>query len=77
MPKLRSDYAPVPYTIDTVHLDFILNDDVTHVHSKLVLLPLHSAAVSPPLELNGRKDVHLVSLKVRMWAGCGWDQGSD
>ncbi|MEW5309288.1 MAG: hypothetical protein WDW38_001184 [Sanguina aurantia] len=65
VPKLRSDYTPVPYTIDTVHLDFNLNDDVTTVHSKLVLLPRHNAVgAAPPLELNGRKDVHLVSLKV-------------
>lgn len=32
----RKDYTPPPYMIDTVHLNFNLNEEVTHVTSKLV-----------------------------------------
>ena len=53
-----------------VHLDFILNEDATLVHSKLTLRTNHQLAHAPPLELNGRKDVELVSIKV-----VGGDEG--
>ncbi len=62
---LLTDYKQPLYWIDTVNLNFILNEDVTHVHSTLSLRPntAHDVA-GKPLVLNGRKDVKLVSLKV-------------
>lgn len=63
--KFRKDYEATPYLISNVYLDFILNEDVTHVHSKLSLKPNYKQDSSPPpLVLNGRKDVSLVSIKV-------------
>jgi aminopeptidase N len=63
--KFRKDYQPTPYLIDTVYLDFILNDDVTHVHSQLRMTPNYKqGSPPPPLVLDGRKDVSLVSIKV-------------
>ena len=63
--KFRKDYQPTPYLIDNVYLDFILNDDVTHVHSRLKLKPNYKqGSPPPPLVLDGRKDVSLVSVKV-------------
>lgn len=62
---VHADYAPPPFWIERVHLDFILNEDVTHVHSTLHLKPNYSTSTAPPLTLNGRKDVKVVSLKVR------------
>ncbi|GBF99643.1 hypothetical protein Rsub_12580 [Raphidocelis subcapitata] len=61
----RKDYKPTPYLIDTVHLDFDLNEDATTVTARLAMTPNHSDPVPPPLELNGRKDVRLVGLKVK------------
>jgi hypothetical protein len=60
----RKDYKPTPYTIDTVHLNFNLNEDVTTVTSRLAMVPKHSEAKPPPLFLNGRPDVKLVSVSV-------------
>jgi hypothetical protein len=62
--KFRKDYKPPPYLIDNVSLDFILNEDITHVHSILSLKPYNSADIPPALVLDGRKDITLVSLKV-------------
>lgn len=64
-PIFRKDYKAPPYLIDTVHLNFILNEDVTHVHSKLMLKPNYAEkGAAPPLFLNGRDDVKLVEVKV-------------
>ncbi len=63
-PIFRADYKPYPYSIDTVHLKFVLNEDVSHVTSTLKLKPNHSESSAPPLFLNGRPDVKLVSVKV-------------
>lgn len=52
--KYRKDYAPAPYLIDTVDLDFILNEDYTLVVSKLELKPNYSGDVPAVLFLNGR-----------------------
>jgi hypothetical protein len=63
----RKDYAPPPYLIDTVDLAFNLNEGATTVTAKLAMTPNYGAAsgaAPPPLVLNGRKDVKLVSLKV-------------
>lgn len=62
---LRKNYQPPPYMIDTVQLNFILNEDVTHVTSKLALKPNYAANGSTPaLTLNGRPDVKLVEVKL-------------
>jgi len=62
--KYRADYKPTPYLVDSVHLDFVLNEDVTHVHSKVAFKPNNSEAMPPPLVLDGRNDISLVSIKI-------------
>lgn len=47
------DYAPTPYLIPSVHLDFDLHEDSSVVKSKLRLVPNHGAAHPEPLFLNG------------------------
>ena len=55
------DYTPTPYLVDSVHLNFLLNEDVTRVESRLRLHPnaASSAAAAggtpPPLCLDGRE----------------------
>ena len=53
----------------------MLNEDVTHVHSTMRMRPNYPAgtAVPPPLLLDGRKDLTLVSLKVN---GAALPEGS-
>ncbi|EIE24754.1 aminopeptidase N, partial [Coccomyxa subellipsoidea C-169] len=59
------DYRPTPYLIKHVHLDFNLNEDSTRVTSRLSMLPNYGSAAAPPsLELDGRKDIKLVAVKV-------------
>jgi aminopeptidase N len=61
----RKDYSPPPYLVDTVHLAFNLNEEVTHVTSRLALKPNYTATGSTPaLMLNGRPDVKLVEVKL-------------
>jgi hypothetical protein len=74
---LSTDYRAPPFLVDTVNLDFILGEDVTHVHSRLSLVPNYDASSGavPELVLNGRKDVKLVSLKVGREAK-GWSCAS-
>jgi hypothetical protein len=56
--------------VDTVHLTFNLNEDVTHVTSKLALKPNYAEnGAAPPLFMHGRDDVKLVGLKVAGAAG--------
>jgi aminopeptidase N len=63
--KFRKDYTPTPYLINNVFLDFILNEDVTHVHSQMRMRPNYPSGTIPPeLLLDGRKDVKLVSIKI-------------
>lgn len=52
--KYRKDYTPTPYLIDTVNLDFILNEDVTLVVSKLQLKPNYSGDEPAPIFLDGK-----------------------
>lgn len=48
------DYAPTPYLIKHVNLDFLLNEDATRVKSLLSVLPNYGSASSPPsLVLDG------------------------
>jgi aminopeptidase N len=53
----RKDYKPPSYLVDSIHLNFILNEDVTRVESTLRLQPNFEAAAAgaerPPLFLNG------------------------
>ena len=55
------DYTPTPYLVDSVHLNFLLNEDVTRVESRLRLHPnaVSSSAAAggtpPPLCLDGRE----------------------
>jgi aminopeptidase N len=47
-PKHRKDYKPTPYLIDSVSLDFVLNEDVTQVTAVQKVRPNHTGA---PLSL--------------------------
>ncbi|KAK9918305.1 hypothetical protein WJX75_003036 [Coccomyxa subellipsoidea] len=61
----RKDYTPTPYLIKHVYLEFLLNEDSTHVISRLSMLPNYGSASAPPiLELDGRKDIKLLTVKV-------------
>ncbi|KAG2426656.1 hypothetical protein HXX76_012967 [Chlamydomonas incerta] len=66
--KFRKDYAPPPYLVSHVALNFDLRDDVSTVTSKLHMLPnygqLAAGSARPPLTLDGRKDVKLVAVAV-------------
>lgn len=63
--KFRKDYQPTPYLIETVHLDFQLQDEgKSVVKSKLLITPNPAAPKNAPLILNGRKDVELISVKL-------------
>ena len=47
----------MPYTVDTVHLNFVLNEDATRVESRMRVVPTHSSTngARPPMFLNGRE----------------------
>jgi hypothetical protein len=48
------DYKPTPYLIKHVDLVFQLNEDVTHVRSRLSMVPNYDSGASPPsLVLDG------------------------
>ena len=49
----RKDYMPTPYLIDSIHMDFLLHEDVTRVKSKLCLLPNYNGGKPPALVLDG------------------------
>ena len=49
------DYKPPGYTVDTIHLNFLLNDGVTRIESRMRMLPNHGEGERPPLFLNGRE----------------------
>lgn len=59
----HADYRPPPFLVESVHLDFVLGE-TTRVTSTLKLTPNYEGAAPPPLKLDGRKDVTLVSVKV-------------
>lgn len=61
----RKDYTPTPYLVDTVHLDFVLDEEVAKVTARQRLTPNHAAGGdAPALFLNGREDVKLEGVKV-------------
>ena len=55
---------PLAFVPEQVNLNFDLNEDVTTVTSTLAMVPNYKAGPPPPLVLNGRKNVELVSIKV-------------
>ncbi len=61
-PILRQDYRPPTYKLETVDLNFDLNEEVTHVTSQLVI-SLSSDVNGEPLHLDGR-GFDLVSIKI-------------
>jgi aminopeptidase N len=68
--KFRKDYTPVPYTVDTISMNFVLNEGTTRVESCLRMKPNTAAGTTQKsdlpshLFLDGREDVKLVSLKI-------------
>ena len=50
----RKDYSPTPYYINSIHMDFLLHEDVTRVKSKLCLLPNYNGGKPPALVLDGQ-----------------------
>lgn len=48
----RKDYAPTPYLISDVHLDFKLGEESTTVASKLSVQPNHEGN-TPEMSLDG------------------------
>lgn len=62
--KFRKDYCPVPYTVDTISLNFVLNEDSTRVEASMHM-KRHAVENKPtPLYLDGRKDLKLESLSI-------------
>ena len=57
----RKDYRPVPYTVETISLNFILNEDVTQVEAKM---RMQTETPSVPLFLDGREDLTLKSVAI-------------
>lgn len=57
------DYKKPDYYFDTVELKFLLDEDYTHVFSKIKVIPgVEGSSSSPPLVLDGR-DLKLISVK--------------
>lgn len=62
--KFRKDYAPVPYTVDTIHLNFDLHEEFATVHAKMHMKPHAVNGNKAPLFLNGRDDVALEGIAI-------------
>ena len=53
-PIAAQDYTPTPYLVDTVHLDFVLGEEVAKVNTRQRLTPNHATGgAAPALFLNG------------------------
>ena len=50
---LRRDYAPTPYLVDTVYLDFNLEEESTAVKSRLHVKPNYGGK-PPEMSLDGK-----------------------
>jgi hypothetical protein len=48
----RKDYKPPSYLVDTVHLDFVLNEDVSRVEATMHMQPNYTGE-RPDLFVNG------------------------
>jgi len=48
-----ADYRPPPFLVDSVHLDFVLDEAATHVSSRLTLRRNPAAPPDAPLRLDG------------------------
>ncbi|KMT02383.1 hypothetical protein BVRB_9g204960 [Beta vulgaris subsp. vulgaris] len=57
------DYKKPAYYCDTVELKFVLNEDKTHVYSKIYVVRADEASGSSPLVLDG-SDLKLISVNV-------------
>lgn len=57
------DYKKPAFYFDTVDLKFLLDEDKTHVFSKISVIPTDEASASSPLILDG-SDLKLISVKV-------------
>lgn len=56
----RKDYKAPLFSIETIKLNFILNEDVTTVHSSIKVVPKQNGEkAASELLLNGRNDVTL------------------
>lgn len=60
----RKNYKPTPYLVDQVFLSFDLNEDVTVVTSTMHMVPNYGNSGPPAMELNGRSDVVLETVKI-------------
>lgn len=54
-PSASQDYKPPSHLVDTIHLNFILNEGATRVESRMRVLPNHAAGERPSLFLDGRE----------------------
>ena len=61
--KFRADYAPVPYRIDALALNFDIYEEETLVTSTLTVVPEAGSASQPPFELDG-EDLELKSIEL-------------
>ncbi|KAL2902772.1 Puromycin-sensitive aminopeptidase, partial [Bienertia sinuspersici] len=57
------DYKQPAYYFDTVELKFLLDEDKTHVFSKISVFPADEASASSPLVLDG-SDLKLISVMI-------------
>ena len=72
--KFRKDYAPPPYRIDSLSLNFDIYEEETLVTSTLSILPhTEAAAASPPMELDG-EELELKSIEIN---GAALSEGTD
>lgn len=62
--KFRKDYAPVPYTVESISLNFILEEEATRVESSMRMKPHAVNGSKPELFLDGREDVKLLSASI-------------
>lgn len=49
------DYKPPTHLIDTIHLNFVLNEGASRVESRMRVLPNRPAGERPSLFLDGRE----------------------
>ena len=71
--KFRKDYTPPPYRIDSLSLNFDIQEDETLVTSTLTVLPAAGAGEGVPMELDG-EELSLRSIEID---GSPLTEGSD
>ena len=55
MERFRKDYAPPPYFVDSLKLNFIIDEEETLVESALSIEPAASTVASEPMFLDGEE----------------------